>query len=377
MSEPLHAPYRPTLLRPAAIGVGGAVLVGLAVVLWLGLRAPDIVPTPTLPVPALPATAPPSSGVAAQAQATPMPGVPAPIAPPSIPAQPAPSFDVVRVAPGGDAVLAGRAAPGAQVTITNNGTEIGRTQADQHGQWVVLPSAPLPAGGQELAVTATTGSGQETKGDAPVLLLVPPAAPPATAPSTTAPSATSSAAIPPAAIAILAPPGGAPSLLPSTPPAQAKLGLGVVDYDDHGGIRFAGTAPPGATVRVYIYNTPAGDAKADAQGQWHLQPADGVAAGNHQLRLDQLAGGAQVGARVELPFQRARLAARDIAQGGLTPGKLIVQPSQNLWRIARATYGHGIEYMAIYQANREQIRDPNLIYPGQVFAMPASSSASR
>ena len=42
----------------------------------------------------------------------------------------------------------------------------------------------------------------------------------------------------------------------------------------------------------------------------------------------------------------------------------------NLWNIARAHYGHGTHHTVIYGANKEQIRDPDLIYPGQVLSMP-------
>jgi nucleoid-associated protein YgaU len=48
----------------------------------------------------------------------------------------------------------------------------------------------------------------------------------------------------------------------------------------------------------------------------------------------------------------------------------VIQPGNNLWRISRVIYGRGIEYTVIYQANRDRIRDPDLIYPGQIFATP-------
>jgi nucleoid-associated protein YgaU len=47
-----------------------------------------------------------------------------------------------------------------------------------------------------------------------------------------------------------------------------------------------------------------------------------------------------------------------------------VQPGNNLWRIAERSFGAGLRYTEIYQANRARIRDPNLIYPGQIFAVP-------
>jgi nucleoid-associated protein YgaU len=48
----------------------------------------------------------------------------------------------------------------------------------------------------------------------------------------------------------------------------------------------------------------------------------------------------------------------------------IVSRGDNLWRISQRTYGEGYRYTVIYGANQEQIRNPNLIYPGQVFVLP-------
>jgi len=50
----------------------------------------------------------------------------------------------------------------------------------------------------------------------------------------------------------------------------------------------------------------------------------------------------------------------------------VVQRGNSLWLIARQIYGQGTRYTAIYSVNRDQIRDPNKIYPGQLFKMPKS-----
>lgn len=42
----------------------------------------------------------------------------------------------------------------------------------------------------------------------------------------------------------------------------------------------------------------------------------------------------------------------------------------NLWTIAKHLYGSGFAYVTIYRANKDQIKDPNLIYPNQVFVLP-------
>ena len=91
-----------------------------------------------------------------------------------------------------------------------------------------------------------------------------------------------------------------------------------------------------------------------------------------ELRVDQLGGSSgTVTARVQSPFERAR--PTELAQNG-APGSIVVQPGNSLWRLARSTYGKGWQYTIIFEANRSQIRDPNLIYPGQVFVLPPANT---
>jgi len=75
-----------------------------------------------------------------------------------------------------------------------------------------------------------------------------------------------------------------------------------------------------------------------------------------------------VTARVSMPFSRAEPVA-----GAPPEPFVIVQPGNSLWRLARRVYGQGIRYSMIYEANRDHIKDPDLIYPGQVFALPATN----
>ncbi|MFM7415733.1 MAG: LysM peptidoglycan-binding domain-containing protein, partial [Alphaproteobacteria bacterium] len=166
-----------------------------------------------------------------------------------------------------------------------------------------------------------------------------------------------------------------------TPPAGTapRLGIDSVEYDQGGSMRFAGSATPGARLRLYVDDQPIGEAVADAPGRWTLQPESQPSIGRHRLRIDQVSPtDGRVVARAEVPFQREELPAEAFAQQ-----RIVVQPGNNLWRSARATYGRGIRYTVIYQANKDQIADPNKIYPGQVFALPnpqpapAASSRSR
>jgi nucleoid-associated protein YgaU len=50
-----------------------------------------------------------------------------------------------------------------------------------------------------------------------------------------------------------------------------------------------------------------------------------------------------------------------------------VQPGATLWAIAEEKLGDGVLYVAVFEANRDLIRDPDLIYPGQVFRIPLTT----
>jgi nucleoid-associated protein YgaU len=328
-------------------------LVVLAAVAALALRDRNLVQTPPAAL----------SQQAALPQPAPVQPQPQAAAPPIE----KPTFDVVRINPQGNAVMAGHATPGSQVTITDAGKEIGRTQADQHGDWVFVPSTPLPSGAREVTLAERTPNGTETKGDRSVLLVVPQVAAAGTAVTQTR--------MPP--MAVLTGPGVAPLVLTgpgqasgSASPGQSRLALGAAEYDQRGKIGLSGTAPPGATVRLYVDNHPIGQAVANPSGQWTFSTGNTVGSGPHTLRLDQIAPNGTVAFRLDRPFTREPMAAAN-----LPAGHIAIEPGQNLWTIARHAYGQGTEYTVIFQANRGEIRNPDLIYPGQVFALPGPVSA--
>ena len=176
-------------------------------------------------------------------------------------------------------------------------------------------------------------------------------------------------------VAVLAPRQGASRLLQipdSDKAAMAAKGLALdtVDYDDAGNLIMSGRAKPNTTVQVYVNNQPVGAPTADAKGRWTLKLDQTIPPGLYTLRVDQVEDSGKVVSRLELPFARASAADID-----LKTGSVVVQPGNSLWRLARATYGDGAQFTTIYQNNQDQIRDPNLIYPGQVFSLPKPKTA--
>lgn len=149
----------------------------------------------------------------------------------------------------------------------------------------------------------------------------------------------------------------------------------------------AGTAEPGSSVRVYVGDDYQGEATANSSGRWLLEGDKSVAEGNVEVRADMIAeDGKSVDARAAVTFEKQQdeqiVLTKVVASGtsGSEAGDgadvkkalpvVIIRKGDNLWRISRRLYGDGIRYTTIYQANKGQIRDPDLIYPGQVFLTP-------
>src|SRR5207302_195193 len=120
-------------------------------------------------------TAPPSQKspppATASSQSTPSASVP------GSPAANLPSFDIVRIEPGGQAVIAGRAMPGDRVRVLDGDKPIGEVTADARGEWVLLPDAPIAPGNRQLSLEAAGRDGGPARrsGDVVALSVLPPA----------------------------------------------------------------------------------------------------------------------------------------------------------------------------------------------------------
>ncbi len=310
------------------------------------------------PVAAAPAAPKPEQQAAVEPQVQVKERAPDPAA--AVPEGLRPSFDVVRIAHDCLAVFAGRAEPGAGVVVSAGDAELGRTTADGRGEWVLVPVAPLAGGSRELSLTSQVAGKPPVDSDKVVVVVVPDCAEHKPTPATKG------------AIAVLTPKsdGGESKVLqpPQVAPAAGsnqKLALGSVDYDDKGTMVLKGKAEPKTAVQAYVGDKPVGTAVATKKGEWKITPEQKIEPGVHKLRIDQVAEGGKVTRRIELPLSRAKP-----GEVTLMAGQVIVQPGNSLWRIARKTYGEGIKYVTIYAANAGNIRDPDLIYPGQVFNLP-------
>ena len=401
---------------------GAALVVAVAVAgyIWsqdAGPVVPDTAkdtaaqPKPAAQPSAQTATAPQDTKAAATVP--PAPQTPDPAASPATP-----SFDEVRREGDGMTVIAGRAAPGARVSVISNGAEVASAQADRSGKFATLAILPPDGSGKILSLSADAETGPVASVEevilapitapavAQVALAEPadvsdttseamhddtaPEAASATvaeprggAPDDSAPEMTEVAAVtpqpnpaPPSAdtpVALLKSDADGVELLPDTAPEVTdRIALDTITYSDEGEVRLAGRAQAQASsVRVYLDNRSVGALEVDPQGRWRGDIED-IKTGIYTLRVDELDQGGDVISRVETPFKREspEVLARATADNDGPIKAVTVQEGATLWAIARERYGDPTLYVRVFAANRSSIRDPDLIYPGQVFDLP-------
>lgn len=264
-----------------------------------------------------------------------------------------PTFDVARIEPGGDAVIAGRAAPGATVELLRNGNTYARAVADVGGQWAIVPPT-LPKGPCELTLRTTSPDGRvaqseqtvsvrvpEQPGEEVVIVLNTPDQPSKVltdaAPPGGKPVANSQVAAAPPTEAL--PSGNGATVAnpseptPSTPkadaantPTRANASIRTVEADERGRFFVTGMAEPGASLRIYLNDTLVATVTAAKDGSFGMTIEKGMSPGDYKVRVDDIASGSgQVLTRAEVPFAMAEKTASAstpaVVAAATSPGK--------------------------------------------------------
>ena len=398
------------------LGIGlAAILVGVGLY-WHATQAPAPVPAA---VPAADASKPAAGSTSAAAPqaaqntpAKPAPAQPEPAAPVAAQAPAAqarhkvPVFDLLRVEPDGSVVIAGQAEPNADVEVVAGATVLGKTKAGSNGDFAVVLDEALKPGDHQLVLRATgtdnkaatsaqtaivsvpdTASGQvlalvEEPGQASRLITRPQAAPEA------APQPESQKG------GRVLTPAAAPSAGSAAPEAAKNAPIAIEAVEIEGDSVFvAGSAKGGSRVIVHANDILLGSSHVSPAGRFLVQGHQALAVGDYIVRADLLDGANRILATARVPFRReagenisavapaATSAATASASQGAdgapqspalqkVEGSVIIRRGDNLWTISKRTYGKGTRYTTIYLANRDQIRNPDLIWPGQVCTMP-------
>jgi nucleoid-associated protein YgaU len=219
-----------------------------------------------------------------------------------------PKFDVARVDERGEAaVIAGQAAPGAKVELLRDGKTLDSVTADASGQFVMTPPQ-LPAGSYELTLRAKAPDGTVMQSSRTMPVTIAEAAPPPVRP--------------------------APAVKQAEKPDEKSDVVASLPSQ-----RLASSSDkPAARPRLMGAPKPRVMARA---------PAAPAAATVASASPAEIFNGAP-------------------AEGG----SRVISRGDSLWALSRLAYGDGNRYAVIFNANRDKIHNPNLIYPGQTFVLP-------
>lgn len=257
-----------------------------------------------------------------------------------------PVFDIVRIESDGAAVLAGRAKPFEAPVLMDGDDPVAALSADENGEWVYLPAVPFAAGDHEFwlrsdAVTQKQDAAvvfvniPEVKQDALVVMV----------------AADEEAQV-------LQKPQNSDEI-------SGKLEISLARYKN-GTLVVKGKTQAAGRVLVYLGNELLDSAENKENNEFELRCEIGLDANRaYLLRADETDEDNRVYARAEVPFT---------VKKGADPSVRIVR-GDNLWTIARHVYGSGFDYTIIYKANKKQIKNPDLIYPEQVFVLPKKAKS--
>ena len=324
------------------------------------------------------------------------------------------TIDLARVKPDGAAVFAGTAAPNAKIRIFEGDILLGETIANANGEWVIVLEKSLAAGQHLISVAMERSDGTtemadrslaveiyqdtetkplvallpETATEVPVLIQSPDdvdkAKLAATASEATASEATASEAT--ASEAIVVDPAKADAAMPETAAAApgkaqansqiaasqiAALAPSAIVWRDASRILISGTSRGGVRVAVNDAKGQFGEALVLADGAWQVAGSLDMDIAVNQLRFALFDDANQIIARYDLPVK-----ARDLAKGQDGSPLIVVNKGDMLWRIAYHQLGEGVKYVDIVRRNQQDIADPDLIFPKQIFAVPQSSATA-
>ena len=308
----------------------------------------------------------------------------------------APELDQIFVEPDGNTVLSGNAEPGSKVHVLLDGESIHSFSVDNTGQFAEFVSIPFSDSARGLTLE-TDGGDTPLRSDDYVIAALPEPEPPedvasaevsvdadGPAPDAGAEQAasgqeTAAAGAASQQVSVLRSGEDGVELIQS-PNAQAdQVALDTIGYSDTGDVKLTGRVPDGSIVRLYLNNRLVADLPATDDGKWRSE-LQGVDPGVYTLRVDEVSADGTVVSRLETPLKREPIeslqaetvpveAAQD-DEASPVIASVTVQEGDTLWAISRERFGDGMLFVRLFEANKGAIRDPDLIYPGQVFTIP-------
>ena len=250
-------------------------------------------------------------------------------------------FDIVRINPNGDVIIAGKTSPNIKVHIFDGNDELASVLSDLNGEWVWMSPKPVKKGIKRFNLKSFK-DGKEFTSFQNVILL----------------KENNSNSIP----RIIKFTKNSGTEILNNNEEVLGLSLDLVEFHSDKKIKLSGRTIPNTKVDIIISDSVKTNSVSDKLGHWSLE-LNNLGFSDYKIELT-----------TNIENQLIKLKTH-IFQNKIQPEiflerKIVVQNGNSLWRIARKTLGGGMFYSEIYKNNLKIIKNPNLIYPGQVFNIP-------
>ena len=258
------------------------------------------------------------------------------------------TFDIVRISKNGDIVMAGKSEPNEVIELLDGEEIIAEVVSDENGEWIWISEIPTQYGIKKFKLQYKNNLNTASISDETVIVLV-----------------DREASSVPKVVRVFNSDVESVDML-NLEKINDAITLDVLSYSPPGLIILSGRTNSNTEIEIFNASESLGKAKSNEDGIWKfiIKKND---YSNEEISLKTKINGETLiltydHADIQRRFNKTNFQFYD--------DRITVEQGNSLWRIARKTLGGGIYYTEIYKNNLAKIKNPNLIYPGQVFNIP-------
>ena len=277
-----------------------------------------------------------------------------------------PEIDIIKVSPDGSFVIAGKGQPNSNINISNKGDLIDSSIVDSDGNWVVVSNENLKTGDNLISIDQINKNGSvlrhkqlfitkidEHKKDQPLVISVPNKNG--------------------ANISIIQQSSEKQKIykVENDLVIQKKIksnkkifNVKTIFFNENGFVSIKGKVNFGKKIELYINKKIMETIKIE-NSTWQYNSDKIIDYGLHDLLVVLKSDKDEILDKITLPFMRVEMPYDDVPENFI-----LIKPGDMLWTIAYRLYGDPFKYIQIFEENKDQITNPDLIFPGQLFSIP-------
>ncbi len=252
------------------------------------------------------------------------------------------TFDIVRLDKNGDVVIAGKTIPNIKVDILDGNETLASVFSDSNGDWVWISENPLSEGIKRFNLKHFDGE-DEYFSEQNIIIL-----------RENNNQSTSK---------ILRFSKNSSIEIINNNEKILGLTLDIAEYLDNDILMLTGKTKPNSLVKLFLSKKFIKDSRSDENGIWKMKLKNFNLTDNNLMVSTEIEG--------QKIILKTKIFEEKIDPDFIFEKEVTVKKGNSLWRIARKTLGGGMYYSEIYKNNINEIENPDLIFPGQVFNIPS------